>query len=132
MIEGAAIGESMGDESLERFRRVLRSHGYEVTSSEFRSRPVVVGRSSQFRWKWMASRLHTFVIVADFSEQSLDRSEYDRFLSVACGYAVANPVAANLDSGVLTYPRRMIVGRIFYSHLKDVCDHVVAQAVTTT
>ena len=154
-------------------RVALQRHGYQIDTSEFRGSPVLVGRTSAFRWRWMASRLHTFVVVADFSSEVIERSELDRFLSVACGYAkskkgglprglqtgtatvavalvrgdastaeqwasnnhgtafatIAYPVVANLDSGVVTHPGRMIVGALFNSHLRSVADDLIGDAV---
>lgn len=77
-------------ENVDAFGQALRQHGYEVTSDTVDGRPAVVGRRSDFRLRWMASRLHTFVVVSRFGPAGTDTGALDHFLDAACQYAVKN------------------------------------------
>jgi hypothetical protein len=72
--------------------RALARHGYEVTADVLDGLPVVVGRRSDFRLRWMAVRLQTFVVVARFRTDHVAVSGpvLDRFLDAACAYAAGH------------------------------------------
>jgi len=61
----------------------------------------LVARTSQFRWRWMATQLHTFLVAAPFPE-ALSREQLDGFLSAATRYAKANKggLPLGLQTGV--------------------------------
>jgi hypothetical protein len=72
--------------------RALGHHGYEVASDTLDGLPVVVGRRSDFRLRWMAVRLHTFVVVARFRTDHVAAGApvLDRFLDASCAYATSH------------------------------------------
>jgi len=51
-------------EYLEETRPRLRRDGNEVAEVQFPGGPVVVGTQSQFRLRWLATKLYLFIIVA--------------------------------------------------------------------
>jgi hypothetical protein len=72
--------------------RALTGHGYQVGPETLDGRPVLVGRRSDFRLRWMAARLHTFVVVARFDDggPGVDAATLDRYLDASCHYAMAH------------------------------------------
>jgi hypothetical protein len=68
----------------------LEAAGYGVTNVTLDGQPALVGRASKFRWRWMATRLHTFVVVAGFDPVPGDEAPLDRFLELAGSYARQN------------------------------------------
>jgi hypothetical protein len=64
------------------------SAGMEVSHVEVLGRPTVVARTSQFRMKWFATRLHTFLFGAGFNRTSAQ--ELDAFMDEASRYATDN------------------------------------------
>lgn len=50
-------------EVLPRLDHALAAGGFETASAEIGGHDALVGRRSDFRWKWFATRLHTFVVV---------------------------------------------------------------------
>lgn len=73
--------------SLERLASALTAHEFTLAAATFDGRPVTVGTRSEFRWSWMATRLHTFVLATAF-DADVDEETLDRFLASACQYAV--------------------------------------------
>jgi hypothetical protein len=65
----------------------LRACGYDTVDVDLDGNPVVVGRRSDVRLRWMAARLHTFVLAARFPAPE-DAGVLDRYLDLACRYAV--------------------------------------------
>jgi hypothetical protein len=51
---------------------------------------ALVARTSEFRWRWFATRLHTFLVVAQFPPGTATRPALDAFLGAATDYAIAN------------------------------------------
>ncbi len=78
----------MGSEHLDKLTRVLRTDGYEISDARFEGREVLVARRSQFKVQWMLTRLHTFIFVVDFTDEVIDTEMLDRYVDVACGYAI--------------------------------------------
>jgi hypothetical protein len=72
--------------------RALARHGYDVAADTVDGLPVVVGRRSDFRLRWMAVRLHTFVVVARFRTDLVPPASpvLERFLDASCAYAAAH------------------------------------------
>lgn len=141
--------------------------------AEFLGRPSVIARRSDFKVKWFATRLHTFLIATSFvSTPAAD--ELDVFLRGSREHAVANkgglprglqtgtaaiaaalvpevppglsewarrsharrfaaitfPVLADLSTGSLVHPERMVVGGIYRRHLRGVACAVVGTAIS--
>jgi hypothetical protein len=79
-------------DTVESIGRALARHGYQVGPESIGGRAVVVGRRSDFRLRWMAARLHTFVVVTRFDEGGAgpDTAGLDAFLDASCRYAVGH------------------------------------------
>jgi hypothetical protein len=63
---------------------------------------TLVARTSQFRWRWFATRLHTFVVAAPFPTDTATPDRLDRFLEAATAYAKDNKggLPRGLQTGV--------------------------------
>jgi hypothetical protein len=70
-------------------RRSLTEHGFDTTDATLDGERIVVGRASEFRLRWMASRLHTFVLAAAF-DAPVPRGTLDRYLTSAVHYAISH------------------------------------------
>ena len=68
--------------------RELLAHGYEISGARFEGRDVLVARRSQFKVQWILTRLHTFIFVVDFTDEPIDAALLDRYVDVACAYAI--------------------------------------------
>ncbi len=75
---------------LDNVRTALGARGFEVLRAELVGRPADVGRRSDFRWRWVAVRLHTAVIVCSFSAAEATVEALDAFLDAASRWAVEN------------------------------------------
>lgn len=64
--------------------------GMNPTMATLDGNEVLVARTSQFRWAWMATRLHTFLIASPFPPGSATPAGLDAFLAAATQYAQAN------------------------------------------
>jgi hypothetical protein len=64
--------------------------------------PVLVARTSEFRWRWLATRMHTFIIAAAFPTGTTTTDQLDGFLRAATEYAKANKggLPRGLQTGV--------------------------------
>ncbi|HEX4518611.1 MAG TPA: hypothetical protein VH063_03415 [Gaiellaceae bacterium] len=164
----------MTNETMTALGAALAEAGYTVTNATLDGTPALVGRSSSFRWRWMATRLHTFVVVAAFDPVPEDAAPLDRFLELAVKHAAANkggmpagfqtgtaaiavalvdgastaarewalrphgrkfghiayPVLADMETGEVVHPPRMIVGGIYNAHLKGIAERVVKPALS--
>jgi hypothetical protein len=63
---------------------------------------VLVARTSQFRWRWMATKLHTFLVAAVFPSDAATPDQLDGFLRAATEYAKAHKTGlpVGLQTGV--------------------------------
>jgi hypothetical protein len=52
--------------------------------------PVLVARTAKFRWAWMATKLHTFVVAAAFPPGTATPDRLDAFMQEAMRFAKAN------------------------------------------
>ena len=74
-----------------------------ATSDEFiRGVRVLVARTSQFRWIWFATRLHTFLVAGVFPPGMATPDQLDGFMRAAMEYGKANKggLPVGLQSGV--------------------------------
>jgi hypothetical protein len=107
--------------TLQRLGHALTSEGFEIESAAICGHEALVGRRSDFRWKWFATRLHTFVVAFTVAD-------------------VREGVAAELTAGAQQYsidekeglPRGLLtVGRVYLGHLRRIVEAVIAPAVGT-
>ena len=70
----------------------------------FLGRPSLVARTSRFRWRWVATRLHTFVIASDFVDVTPNRVDLDAFLDAGVQYALEHKggLPRGLQTGTAT------------------------------
>lgn len=70
-----------------RIEASLSTGGFTVDHGSVAGREAVIARKSEFRLRWMGTRLHTFVVVADFTADATP-DVLDRFLSDSVQYAI--------------------------------------------
>jgi hypothetical protein len=73
-------------EALAALRQRLGTAGYELENATVGGHDALVARRSDFRWSWIGTRLHTFVVV--FSTPALSESVAERLTSAARQYAI--------------------------------------------
>ena len=79
---------------------------------------ALVGRRSQFRWAWMATRLHTFIVATPFPAGTATRATLDSFLNDATEFSIANKTG--LPRGLQTGTAVLVVA---------VTEHAIPEAV---
>jgi hypothetical protein len=73
-------------EVLQRLDHGLTAGGFETESADIGGHDVLVGRRSDFRWRWFATRLHTFVVA--FTMTDLSAQVADELTSTAQQYSI--------------------------------------------
>ena len=63
----------------------LAAAGYQTAHASIARHDALVARRSDFRWKWLATRLHTFVVA--FTTPELDENLADELTAAAQAYA---------------------------------------------
>jgi hypothetical protein len=71
-----------------RIEASLRAGGFAVERGSVAGRDTVIARQSQFKLRWMATKLHTFVMVADFGADA-SPDVLDRYLTEAVQYSIS-------------------------------------------
>lgn len=98
----------MSDPRAERYLTAVRSRlaadGCEPHDERWGGWPVLVGRRSDFRVRWMATRLHLFTFVTVVPE--IGQSAIEQFTTQALRYAVDNKGAMprGFQTGVALFP----------------------------
>lgn len=78
---------------------------FEVAHGEIGGRPVLIGRTSAFRWRWFASRLETTVALGEFGAAEARTEALDAFLEAAIRWGLAHRTArrpVGLQTGTAT------------------------------
>jgi hypothetical protein len=90
------------NEAVARIGASLEIAGYEPEQELLGDRQVLVGRISMFRWRWFATRLHTFVAVAAFPPLGTHREALDDYLHRCTELAIARKggLPRGLQTGV--------------------------------
>ena len=80
----------------------LTDGGFETSRTGVGDQRALVARRSEFRWEWMGSRLHTFVVV--FSVGGLDRTRAQALSTEAQDYAIKHKggLPRGLQTGTAT------------------------------
>lgn len=90
------------DDALARIEQAAGAAGMQPVRVTLGSgRPALAGRTSEFRWRWMATRLHTFLVAAPFPPGT-GPAELDAFIGEATRYAKDNKggLPRGLQTGV--------------------------------
>ncbi|HET8620077.1 MAG TPA: hypothetical protein VFM27_14015 [Acidimicrobiales bacterium] len=87
---------------LDRIAQSAAAAGMPPTSADLAGNTVLVARRSDFRLRWMATRLHTFLVASAFPPGTATADQLDRFLHLALDHAVANKsgLPRGLQTGV--------------------------------
>jgi hypothetical protein len=94
-----ASGDPATDAVVDRIRGSLNAAGMDPTTTAVGGQQVVLGRISQFRWRWLATRLHTWVMATSFPAGATPAT-LDEFLTWAVGHTSTNK--GGLPAGVQT------------------------------
>lgn len=78
----------------------LAQGGFKMTRDSVGGRQAVIGRTAAFRLRWLATRLHTFVLAAVFEGRTARPDKLDRFLE-ECGQ-YARTMKGGLPAGLQT------------------------------
>lgn len=81
------MAELAAAEVLGRIEASLAGAGFKMVRDSVGGRQAVIGRTSAFRLRWMATRLHTFVLAAVFEGGTARPDKLDRFLDESSQYA---------------------------------------------
>jgi hypothetical protein len=89
-------------EALERIAQSTAQAGMNPTKTMLRGNEVLAARTAQFRLRWMATKLHTFLIASMFPPGTATPDRLDSFLTTAAEYAKANKggLPVGLQTGV--------------------------------
>ncbi len=89
-------------EAIERIGWSTHQAGMNPSQQLLYGSPVLVARTSQFRWRWFATRIHTFIVAAAFPAGTATPERLDGFLRAATEYAKANKggLPRGLQTGV--------------------------------
>ena len=82
-----ATGAPGAVDVVQRIEASLATGGFKMTRDSVAGRQAVIGRQSTFRLRWVATRLHVFVLVAVFKSDATPE-HLDRFLEEASQYAI--------------------------------------------
>lgn len=113
-------------QQLEKVGARMAEAGYEVTpSAVVGGTPALVGHTSEFRWQWMATRLHLLVCVQTVDTVTADALE--RFTQASLEHALASKgalrgfqvgvaaapvlIGARVDDGARHYAEHRLVRR---------------------
>jgi hypothetical protein len=85
----------------------LAAGGFNMTRDSVGGRQAVIGRTSAFRLRWMATKLHTFVLAAVFEGATARPDKLDRFLEESSDYA--RTMKGGLPRGLQTGTAAVVV-----------------------
>jgi hypothetical protein len=57
------------------------------SEEKINGRPTVIGYDKQFRWRWMATQLNTFIMASDFGDEIISKQEIENFFTESFKYA---------------------------------------------
>jgi hypothetical protein len=147
--------------------------GMEPRYELLRGGSALVARTTEFRWRWMATRMHAFVVAAPFAPGFAVPPALDQFLNDALDHAMAHkaglprglqtgvaaivvavtagadeaarqwaasphgrrfaampfPVLADVATGRIDFPRRMVIGGIYRSYFQQLVERHVAPSL---
>lgn len=61
-----------------------------LSEDAINQKPTVVGYDKQFKWRWFATQLNTFVFAVDFGDETITVQSIEDVLTEAFGYAKQN------------------------------------------
>ena len=75
-------------ELVSRAEAALTAAGLQPTRTTIAGHETVVGSTSAFKWRWMATRLNSFVYIAAFQPGGAASGALDQYLAAACQDAI--------------------------------------------
>ncbi|HFE46319.1 MAG TPA: hypothetical protein ENJ18_12620 [Nannocystis exedens] len=73
--------------TLQEIRERLEMRSLPPSEERIGGRPAVVGYDKQFRWRWIATQLNTFIVVSDFAQDEITVPAFEAFLTESFEYA---------------------------------------------
>jgi hypothetical protein len=78
------------EEAIERIAQSTAQAGMNPARTLLQGSEVLVARTSQFRLRWMATKLHTFLVASIFPAGTATTDRLDTLIELAARYAKAN------------------------------------------
>jgi hypothetical protein len=157
------------EDLLARIRDSTAAAGMDPRYASLRGGQALVARTTEFRWSWMATRMHAFVVATPFAAELARPPALDQYMDDALDYAVTHkdglprglqtgsgavvvavtagadesarqwaasphgrrfaampfPVLADVASGRVDFPRRMVIGGIYRSYFQQLVEEHV-------
>jgi len=70
----------------EHFDRISIFH----SSTAILDKPTTIGYTKEFRWRWVATQLNTFIVATNFDDEKITSSLIERHLTESFNYAEEN------------------------------------------
>ncbi len=82
----------------------MKAKGIFFSEESLAGRQTVIGYEKQFRWLWLATQLNTFVVAADYGDETVTVQAIEELLDEAFAYSTANYTGwpRGLQSGLAT------------------------------
>jgi hypothetical protein len=61
-----------------------------LSDEKLLGRPTIIAYEKLFKWKWLATQLNTFILVSDFSDQTINVQLIEKYLSESINFAKQN------------------------------------------
>ena len=75
---------------IEVIKQGLESNSIFLAEDELCGKRAVIGYEKTFKWRWFATQMNTFVVVADMGEEELTVEKLESFLEASFAYAKRN------------------------------------------
>ena len=75
---------------IQKIKNRLQSKSVFLSEDSIGGRPTVIGYDKQFRWRWFATQLNTFIVAVDFGNETVTVESIENVLNEAFAYAKQN------------------------------------------
>ena len=106
----------------------LQSKSIFLSEDSIVGRPTVIGYEKQFRWRWFATQLNTFIVAVDFGDETITVDSIEDVLAESFEYArknyrgwprgfqsalasIAIVISSNIEDDAATYCRKLEAGK---------------------
>ena len=114
--------------TLQRIKERLAGKSIFYSEDEIMNKPTVWGYHKQFRWKWVATQLNTFIAASDFGDETITVRTIEGYLGPAFDYAsthytgwprgfqsgvglIALLLSSHIDTAAIDYCKQLKAGK---------------------
>ncbi|HEY8524424.1 MAG TPA: hypothetical protein VIL48_05655 [Acidimicrobiales bacterium] len=99
-------------DAIDRMEKASAYAGFQTSRVEIDGAQTLVARTSEFRWSWFATKLHTFLVARAFPAEIALPGHLDAFMQGALRYAKANKpgLPVGLQTGIATIVTAVVEG----------------------